>query len=135
MPGYKGRGVLITNEYNMEKQIATYKKNLVKHFKYVLDESNEQEAFINDFFKEYVRKGTPSFQKVLIVFGEEEKTDFDSLGVVEKQVYGFAIPESVLAFAENKNSKNYQKPLTKPLICNSRYFHSVCNWFFARKKR
>lgn len=93
----------------MEKQIASYKKNLIKHFKFVLDESNEQEAFINEFFKEFVRKGTPAFQKVLIVFGEEEKMDFNSLSVIEKQVYGFSIPESILAFSESKNSKNYQQ--------------------------
>lgn len=96
----------------MEKQIATYKKNLVKHFKFVLDESNEQEAFINEFFAEYVRKGTPKFEKVLIVFGEEEKTEFESLGVIEKQVYGFAIPEAILNFSEKKNSKTYQQLVT-----------------------
>jgi hypothetical protein len=93
----------------MEKQIATLKKNLVKHFTYVLEESVEQEAFINEFFKEYVHKGTPNFQKVLVVFGEEEKVAFESLGVVEKQVYGFSIPESILGFSEKKNSKNYQQ--------------------------
>lgn len=83
------------------------KKSLIKHFKYVLDVSFNEEEFINDFFITYIQKGTLDFKKKLIVFGEEEEVMFDALSVIEKKVHGFSIPGSILKFNQKADKLNY----------------------------
>ncbi|WP_343658114.1 hypothetical protein [Chryseobacterium sp.] len=98
---------LRVHDTKKKRKMIDNKKKLIKHFEHVLDISFDEEEFINNFFLDYIQKGTIEFKKKLIVWDEEEVVTFDSLSVIEKKVHGFTIPESIVKFAQMADKSNY----------------------------